>query len=564
MSAVYLESNNIISALGHTTQDNIEAILSNKSGIKKIINTELSSNELPLSLIDDSILASDLAPLKEAGYSRFEGLIIASITETIKSSAIDIKSDRTVFILSTTKGNIELLSQGNTDVSLSGSSQKIMDHFEMKGKPYIISNACISGVMALIVAKRMINQGHYDNAVVVGADVLTKFIVSGFESFSSLSPNRCKPFDAQRDGLNLGEGIATQIVSKQYSQGNIALIDGSISNDANHISGPSRTGEGLKVAIDKIIGDDKNIDMISCHGTSTPYNDAMEGQAIVRTGLEKATIVGTKGYTGHTLGAAGVIETIISTEALKRNTIPCTLGYDEHGVEANINVSKSTQKIEMHKLLKVASGFGGCNAAALFSKDSIEATQEITKTTNEKIIGSIEIENGKIILDGELAFQHEDTTFDVFSKAAYKNLEIAYAKFYKMDRLSKLGILAAEYLLNKVDISNYDEKEIAIIFANASASLNSDIKYQESIASIPSPAYFVYTLPNIVIGEIAIKHRIKGEGIFFIQKEYNPTQLQNYRRAMCDSTSTSLVLEGWLEVDAEGNYCSKINLINLN
>jgi 3-oxoacyl-[acyl-carrier-protein] synthase-1 len=204
--------------------------------------------------------------------------------------------------------------------------------------------------------------------VINGTDILTKFVISGFQSFMSLSAEACKPFDANRTGLTLGEASATLIITKTPQP--IALIDGSTSNDANHISGPSRTGEGLLLAINNTLRNNKTpIDFISAHGTATPYNDDMESKAIFRAGLDTVPVNSLKGYFGHTLGSAGVLETIISIEALKQNILINTLGCETVGVAEEIAVIQETKHQELYSLLKLASGFGGGNATALFLKN---------------------------------------------------------------------------------------------------------------------------------------------------------------------------------------------------
>jgi 3-oxoacyl-[acyl-carrier-protein] synthase-1 len=144
----------------------------------------------------------------------------------------------------------------NKRIALTTSAKLVADHFHFVNQPIVISNACISGVLAIITGMRMIQSGQYENAVIAGADVISKFVLSGFQSFQAISDGVCKPFDAARTGINLGEGAGTVILSskKKYSCG-IKVSGGSISNDANHISGPSRTGEPLSAAITRTLKD---------------------------------------------------------------------------------------------------------------------------------------------------------------------------------------------------------------------------------------------------------------------------------------------------------------------
>jgi 3-oxoacyl-[acyl-carrier-protein] synthase-1 len=153
----------------------------------------------------------------------------------------------------------------------------------------------------------------------------------------------------------------------------ITIIGGSTSNDANHISGPSRTGEGLYVSIKRAMAQARenrevNLGFISCHGTATPFNDEMESIAFQRAEVNYAPVVGLKGFWGHTLGAAGIIESVAAYHSLLRGVVHGTAGYSELGVTEPVIVYKEPVYVENDTCLKVASGFGGCNAALIFSK----------------------------------------------------------------------------------------------------------------------------------------------------------------------------------------------------
>jgi hypothetical protein len=160
------------------------------------------------------------------------------------------------------------------------------------------------------------------------------------------------------------------------------------------------------------------------------------------------------------------------------------------------------------------------------------------------------IQNNEIILNGTSIFKLEPTTFSDFSKKAYHNFAINYPKFFKMDSLSKLAFIGAEILL-KNENNESKENNIALVFANNSSSLDTDVKYQKSIADpenyFPSPAVFVYTLPNICLGEISIRHQLKSENSFFIFETFNPAFMANYAKILLDSNKADKVLCGWIE-----------------
>jgi len=184
-----------------------------------------------------------------------------------------------------------------------------------------------------------------------------------------MSETPCRPFDANRDGLSLGEGAGTIVVTKEKRPDSIKLVHGASANDANHISGPSRTGEGLYLAASHALQDKRPIDFISAHGTATLYNDDMESHAINRLHLSDIPVNSFKGYFGHTLGAAGVIETILTKHSILNGMLYKSLGTETPGVASPLHVVTKSMKKTLNCCLKLSSGFGGCNAAILLEKN---------------------------------------------------------------------------------------------------------------------------------------------------------------------------------------------------
>ena len=373
---VFVIADNIFSPIGATSAGNFIQLKNGISGIKQHHDPTVSERPFYASLFDKKVV-DDLE--KSDKYTFFEQLIIASVTDAISKCDIDLTDERTLFIISTTKGSISLLETEPFDaelqkrIALPYSAQLIADHFGFVNKPLVISNACISGVMAIITGMRLIKAGQYDKVVVTGADVISRFILSGFEAFDAISSVPCRPFDRDRDGITLGEGAATVILSsKSNSAENIKVLGGAVSNDANHLSAPSRTGEELAMAIEKTLAmanvAASEIDLLSAHGTATIYNDEMEAKAITLAGMQNTPANSLKGYYGHTLGAAGLIESIVSMHSLKENTIIPTLGFKETGTPDPLNIFGGVTTGNFINCVKTASGFGGCNAALLFTK----------------------------------------------------------------------------------------------------------------------------------------------------------------------------------------------------
>ncbi len=316
----------------------------------------------------------------------FEQVSLEAARKAVESAGIDPADPSTGFILSSIKGDIEHI--GQSDVSLAYSAGNIARGLGVKTRPVVVSNACISGLAALVQGMRMIRAGQYKNVIVVGTEVQSPFIVTGFQSLKALSTEPCKPFDANRVGLNLGEASAAMVLTCHAERSECIsgdtlgpaglgmtssvweLVEGAIRNDANHISGPSRTGEGSYNALRAVLPfvDKKELAFVNVHGTATVYNDEMEAIALNRAGLLDVPVNALKGYFGHTMGAAGILESILSMQALEAGVVLATRGFEQLGVSAPVKVSAQEQPAVGNSFIKLLSGFGGVNGALLFRK----------------------------------------------------------------------------------------------------------------------------------------------------------------------------------------------------
>ncbi|HWY09943.1 MAG TPA: beta-ketoacyl synthase N-terminal-like domain-containing protein [Bacteroidia bacterium] len=375
---VFTSYHNIISPLGFTTKENYSSVLADKLCVKTCRYGKLNE-QFCLSIIPDEQLNVASRQIKDALlYSKLEKLSILSIQDVLDRSRLSFSDPKTLLIYSTTKGNIDLLDNSikqnipKERAYLFSMANTIANYFKAVNRPLVISNACISGLIAIVTAQRLIKAGQYENILVCGGDLVTEFTVSGFKSFNALSQNPCKPFDSRRDGINLGEAVATLLITKnknKLERSAMQIVNGASANDANHISGPSRTGDGLFQSITQTLKNNKiKIDTISAHGTATPYNDEMESVAFERAGLINIPVNSLKGYYGHTLGAAGVLETVLTLEAASENQLIKSAGFSEMGVSGKIEMITEHKKANINTILKTVSGFGGCNAAALFVK----------------------------------------------------------------------------------------------------------------------------------------------------------------------------------------------------
>lgn len=382
MNNIYTIADNIITSLGFSSRENFNNLKLGKSGIKKTSDPKITQIPLQTSIVDSKRLETEFSRIdKSEKYTRLEKMMILSITDALKQTDIDPSKEDTLFVFSSVKGNIDLIENENHPfdkdrINLWAISDQVCNFFNSAVKPIFVSNACISGVTAIIVAAEFLKNGKYKNVIVCGGDIISEFTPSGFQSFKAISDEPCKPFDANRTGITLGEGVGTIIMTSNKDlvkeEKPVIFRGGANSNDANHISGPSRTGDGLYYAIRNTLKEagktNTNIDYISGHGTATPYNDEMESKAIKWAGLEHVPVNSLKAYWGHTLGAAGIIECIAGIHSIKENCLIQSLGYSEHGVSESLNVITEFKQTEIKNFLKTASGFGGSNAAAYFSE----------------------------------------------------------------------------------------------------------------------------------------------------------------------------------------------------
>ncbi len=580
----YIIADNIISPLGETSEENYLSVKAGRSGIRAY---EPGTCNIPegfyASLLFEDFETLALRSAQKAIANAQK--TIGNAQKTIGNERLELKGKRTAFILSSTKGNIE------ENISLADSAQKIASQLGIDAKPIVVCNACISGLSALILGNRLIDSGLYDAAIVCGCDTPRQFILSGFQSLKALSPEPCRPFDMERMGLNLGEAAATLILSKNPIQGNSwRMGDGFIRNDAFHISTPSKTADGLYLSLQRtlesftkeISSTCKQIDLkehlafINAHGTATLFNDQMESVAIGRAGLSDLPANAYKSFWGHTMGAAGILETIISMKAIDDDTILGTRGFSELGVSGKMNICAENRPTDKKGFIKMLSGFGGCNATIWAAKnperENIALSQKEQQNREFTTTHTIRITPEEVILDQQKLWEGKKKLGEQEGKehhslltTLYKQMIGNYPKFYKMDGLSRLGFVASEILLN-VEKGETD-KERAIIFFNHSSSIASDRNYKESINDkdnyFPSPSIFVYTLPNIVTGEIAIRNHFHGETSFFILPDKDERMMEEILQASCRDAQSKSFLTGWIDYEDERHFEAELKICRI-
>lgn len=546
----YVLADNIISPLGQTSEENYLSVKTGKSAIRTYSSGELG--------IPEEFAASLL-------LGDFEELAFMSAQRALEKSKVDVGHEKVVFILSSTKGNVEDMTP------LADSAERIASRLGINTPPFVVCNACISGLSALALASRLLDMGMYDDAVVCGCDAPKRFIVSGFQSLKALSHEPCRPFDMERFGLNLGEAAATMVLGKEKTaRSSWRIHHGFIKNDAFHISAPSKTAEGLLYALKETLEgvDMDDLALVNAHGTATLFNDQMESVAIGRAGLSAIPANALKGYFGHTLGAAGILETILSMKALDDHVVLGTRGFEELGVSGKVNISSEHRKTDKHSFVKMLSGFGGCNATICASSQeelapSVIQQEEPIRFYYRKTHLVRIIPNGVSVDGSELSVEKSEEGASLLS-AIYKQYIGNYPKFYKMDQLCKLGFVASELLL-QAEKEMLARQDRAVVLFNHSSSVDADRKYMATISDkdnyFPSPSVFVYTLPNIVTGEIAIRNGYQGETSFYILPKRNDKQMEEVlQTTFCDSQTQS-ILTGWIDYEDTSHFEAELWIV---
>ncbi len=292
-----------------------------------------------------------------------------------------VDDSETVFLYAAAKGDIRSLEHPETEhepALLPTLDEQARCIEKIWGKSFArvisVSGACASGALAVEVACELLYDGCARNAVIFGFDVISEFVVSGFHALNALSPEGARPFDFSRDGLTPGEGAAVVVLSlREPRDGEIVIGGAASTNDANHRTGPSRSGEGLfraaSAACTESGVEHGMIGAVKCHGTGTLYNDAMEAKAlhsIFPEGLPPCSSV--KGALGHTSGGGSLLELLLGAEFLLQRRLPPTARFCSPGTEEPLPLSTKSVPIERPSLLCLSAGFGGINAAVVLEQ----------------------------------------------------------------------------------------------------------------------------------------------------------------------------------------------------
>lgn len=408
MKPILITGAGVVSAIGNNKAETLEALLSGSSGVGLLKYLKTEHKEFPVGEVKltDAEMRQRLGIADEAITTRTALMGMLALEEALHDAGLSTELLPQVgFVSGTTVGGMDMSEQFYLDFISSeahkeyiaahdcGScSEMIAHHFGKFAFMTTLSTACSSAANAIILGANMIRCGEADIVVVGGSECLSKFHLNGFNSLMILDPQPSRPFDATRNGLNLGEGAAYLVLESEESakrrgvNPQALLLGYGNACDAYHQTASSPDGEGayraMKEALKLAEIQPSEIDYINAHGTGTPNNDASESQAMKRLFGEKVPPVSsTKPFTGHTTSASGSIEAVFSILALQHGFLPINLHWSQPMEDGIIPVTQSTRK-ELRHVLCNAFGFGGNDSSVLIS--SVKVPEPVEGPTQNK------------------------------------------------------------------------------------------------------------------------------------------------------------------------------------
>ena len=395
-STVYIAGVGVISAIGNNVAENLAAFEKEEAGLGPITHMDTRhKGELPVAEVKlDNDELAQLAGMSNQ-TSRTKLLSVVAAREALRDSGVEqIPGLRTGFVSANTVGGMDKSEDFFVEFlkdNSKGKLRRIFDHecgsvtevvanqLGIRDHVSTISTACSSSANAVFYGARLIKNDVLDVVVAGGADALTKFTLNGFNTLMILDKNFCKPFDDNREGLNLGEGagyvvLVSDKVAAALNKPMYCTLSGyNNSNDAYHQTASSPEGVGsfmaMQGALNKAGLQASDIDYVNLHGTGTPNNDSAEGTAVKRLfGNEYPAMSSTKSFTGHTLGASGGIEAVYSVLAIKHGLIYPNLRFETpiQGIDI-VPQKRLAKNVKVQHVLSNSFGFGGNCTSLIFS-----------------------------------------------------------------------------------------------------------------------------------------------------------------------------------------------------
>lgn len=525
----------IVSAIGLNKQEVLQALQEGRTGIGEMKYLQSIHHELPVGEVDlsNEQMKKMLGIPSEQMMSRTSLMGMLAIDQALKEAHVDIanlksrkldgKPLRIVLVSGTTVGGMDITElcfdqlENQTNVEFlqhhdcGNCTQLMADHFGIFDEVTTLSTACSSAANAIMFGARLLKAGETDLVVAGGTEALSRFHLNGFNSLMILDHEQCRPFDATRAGLNLGEGAAFLVLESEEmaQQRNItphAYLTGyGNACDAFHQTASSENGEGAYLAMTEALAmaqlSAKDIQYVNAHGTGTPNNDQSESVSLKRVfGDEMPMVSSTKSFTGHTTSASGSIETVICILAMQHHFVPANLGW-KNPMENGILPTMGAQNVDIENVLCNSFGFGGNDSSLVISLHPKESESEIMRGVKIKVLSKVEINS-------------EEQLTDI--RKYVKPLEVR-----RMGKIMKSSLLSSLEALQRAGIEVPD----SIITGTAYGCLENSERLMEQIKEegegMLKPTFFMQSTHNTIGSNIAIKTHCHGYNVTYTQESHS-------------------------------------------
>lgn len=518
----------IICAIGNNSQQVLDSLVNRKTGVGMMKYLQSCHTELPVGEVklSDDELKTLLGLPVESLYSRTTLLGAVAVKQAMADAGLSadmLAGKKVVLISGTTVGGMDVTERILADMrevlqtpsanrptpidyvkrhDCGSTTNEIAQVCGLDCEVCTISTACSSAINSIIVGCEMLRSGEADLVIAGGSEALSKFHLNGFNTLHILDTEVCRPFDATRVGLNLGEGAAFVVLQKDKADGKAYIGGYGNKCDAFHQTASSDDGEGAYLAMREALessGIDKSqIDYINAHGTGTPNNDPSESVALKRIfGDDMPLVSSTKGFTGHTTSASGSIETVICVLAMQNNFVPVSYGFN-HPDEACIHPFEGDDKQHrMDYVICNSFGFGGNDSSLLLMREAKDCSMASAKIPELEIAADITIDSMEQLAD-------------------YKEY-ISPKEGRRMGKLMKAATLTSLMALREAGIECPD----VIITATANGMLETSEKFlvdmMDNGEETLSPTLFMQSTHNTIGSAIAIRTKCHGYNITYTQ-----------------------------------------------
>ena len=517
----------IICAIGNNSQQVLDSLVNKQTGVGMMKNLQSCHTELPVGEVklSEDELKTLLGLPVESLYSRTTLLGAVAVKQAMADAGLSadmLAGKKVVLISGTTVGGMDVTERILVDMrdalqtpnkqsspvdyvkrhDCGSTTNEIAQICGLDCEVCTISTACSSAINSIIVGCEMLRSGEADIIIAGGSEALSKFHLNGFNTLHILDTEVCRPFDATRVGLNLGEGAAFVVLQKDKANGKAYIGGYGNKCDAFHQTASSDDGEGAYLAMREALessGIDKSqIDYINAHGTGTPNNDPSESVALKRIfGDDMPLVSSTKGFTGHTTSASGSIETVICVLAMQNNFVPVSYGFG-HVDETCIHPFEGDDKQHrMDYVICNSFGFGGNDSSLLLMREAKDCSMASAKSPELEIAADITIDSMEQLAD-------------------YKEY-ISPKEGRRMGKLMKAATLTSLMALREAGIECPD----AIITATANGMLETSEKFLVDMVDngeeTLSPTLFMQSTHNTIGSAIAIRTQCHGYNITYTQ-----------------------------------------------